>query len=127
MKKESFTLLEMLIVLGIIAVVITFAAVSYSNAQKKGRDARRKSDIKMVQNAMEQYYSVCGFQYPVASNGLVPTILCVAPSSMILQTVPVDPRGGTPYPLSNSTTSTYQICTTLESEAQPNYCVANQQ
>lgn len=128
---KSFTLLEMLIVLGIIAVVISLAAVSYSNAQKKARDSRRKSDLKTIQSAFEQYYSVCGFQYPVRPGGsiTVPTIGCTSPVTIILPTVPVDPKNITPYPMDDNSgaPSTYRVCSTLESETPSTLCVTNQQ
>ncbi|PIY68597.1 hypothetical protein COY90_05155 [Candidatus Roizmanbacteria bacterium CG_4_10_14_0_8_um_filter_39_9] len=127
MKSSSaFTLLEMLIVLGIIAIIISIASVSYSTAQKKSRDARRKSDLKLIQSSFEQYYSLCGYQYPVGSGGAVPTVGCTSPVAIILPTVPVDPRS-TPYPMSVSTSSTYTICTTLEVETPASYCLSNQQ
>lgn len=123
----AFTLIEMLVVLGIIALVITIASISYSTAQRKSRDSRRKSDLKAVQSAFEQYYSVCGFQYPAVVGGFVPTIGCASPATVFLPTAPVDPKNGTPYPLPTSSTSEYQVCVTLESETPSGYCVTNQQ
>ena len=123
----AFTLIEMLVVLGIIAIVITIASVSYSTAQKKSRDSRRKSDLKAVQSAFEQYYSVCGFQYPVVAGGFVPTIGCASPATVFLPTSPPDPKNGTPYLLPTSSASEYQVCVTLESESPSGYCVINQQ
>ncbi|MFA5136909.1 MAG: prepilin-type N-terminal cleavage/methylation domain-containing protein [Patescibacteria group bacterium] len=125
--KKGFTLLEMLIVLGIIAVIITIASVSYSTAQKKSRDSRRKSDLKVVQNAMEQYYSVCGFSYPVVVDGLVPTVGCSSPVTVLLPNSPLDPKTGSAYLMPTSTASIYQICATLEMETPANFCLQNQQ
>ena len=58
-QRKAFTLLEMLVVIGIIAVLLGMGALSYSTAQRKARDAKRKLDISAVKNAMEQYYSLC--------------------------------------------------------------------
>lgn len=124
--SNAFTLLEMLIVLGIIAIIISVASVSYSTAQKKSRDARRKSDLRQIQSSMEQYYSLCGYQYPVGSAQMVPTIGCTSPATVILPVIPIDPRAS-PYPMPTSDTSTYQICTTLEIETPSTYCLTNQQ
>jgi len=122
--KKAFTLLEMLVVIGIIAVLIAIGTTSYSTAQKKARDARRKNDIKTIQNALEQYYSVCGYQYP---GSLGSSIYCASPTIGIMPTVPVDPKTNTPYPCSPCSTSQYTVCATLESETSNSYCVNNLQ
>jgi len=120
---KSFTLLEMLVVVGIIAVLVGIGAVSYSTAQRKSRDAKRKADLGAIQNAMEQYYSVCGYQYP---GSITSGIICTSPSIAVMPTVPPDPQT-TPYICNPCTATDYKICTTLESEITSNYCVSNQQ
>lgn len=124
MMKKSFTLLEMLIVLGIIAVILSVLTVSFSTAQKKSRDAKRKSDIKSLQGALEQYYSTCGYVYPTAISGGVS-----CGSSIIVSTQPVDPKTVTPYVFSpTGSGSGFSICTnSLESESPTGFCVYNQQ
>jgi prepilin-type N-terminal cleavage/methylation domain-containing protein len=130
--KKGFTLLEMLVVVGIIAVLVSIGISSYSTAQKKSRDAKRKSDLKAIQNALEQYYSICGYTYPAPSSGRVPTsITCTNPATTIMPTVPVDPRTGTRYTMSQTSSTDYTICAPntppLESESVPTYCLTNQQ
>ncbi len=66
MKKNGFTLLEILVVISIIAILVALGTAAYSTAQKKGRDARRQSDIKAVQNGFEQYYTK-NSAYPATS------------------------------------------------------------
>jgi len=56
----GFTLLELLVVISIIGILLAVGAVAFSNAQKKGRDSRRRSDMKSLQNAFEQYYAQNG-------------------------------------------------------------------
>lgn len=128
---SGFTLLELLVVISIIAILITMGVSSFATAQKKGRDTKRKSDIKEVQTALEQYYSVCNYIYPVPSGFYSQGIICSSPSIAIMPTVPTDPRS-TPYycptPVdSKCTSSVYTICATLESEPTPQYCLTNQQ
>jgi len=123
--KSAFTLLEMLVVIGIIGVLIGMGAVSYSTAQKKARDAKRKQDIKAIQNALEQYYSVCNYQYPTPAGGKFSSIICTSPSIAIMPTVPVDPKTITPYPCSGCSSSQYKVCAVTENEPTP--CVSNQQ
>ena len=63
-KQKGFTLLELLVVISLIGLLVGIGSVSYTSAQKKSRDARRKGDLKAVQNAFEQYYSENGSIYP---------------------------------------------------------------
>ena len=55
--QKAFTLLEILVVISIMGILIALGTAAFSTAQKKGRDARRREDLKSVQAAMEQYYS----------------------------------------------------------------------
>ena len=132
-SRSGFTLLELLVVIGIIAILVALGAVSYSSAQKKARDSRRKGDLKAIQNAMEQYYSVCGYEYPAPDGAFVPNaIVCPNPPTTVMAAAPVDPKLGAAsgrYQMTqpDGTTSSYQVCATLESEAVPDYCVTNQQ
>lgn len=137
-QVKGFTLLELLVVISIIAILITVGLTSFSTAQKKGRDAKRKSDIKEVQNALEQYYSVCGYnyptpQYPVPSIPFFVSVNCPAPPISIIPAIPADPRIVTPYfcgptpDVSNCTSTAYTICAMLESETPNTFCVSNQQ
>ena len=61
--KSAFTLIELLVVISIIAILIAVATVSYTNAQQKGRDNKRKSDLKAIQQALELYFQQNG-KYP---------------------------------------------------------------
>jgi prepilin-type N-terminal cleavage/methylation domain-containing protein len=63
----GFTLFELLVSISIIAILTVLASISYSAAQKKARDSRRMQDIKSIQTAAEQYYSLHSASYPVSS------------------------------------------------------------
>lgn len=54
-KQSGFTLIELLVVISIIGLLSTLAVVSLNNARAKARDARRLSDLKAVQTALEIY------------------------------------------------------------------------
>jgi general secretion pathway protein G len=62
-KQKGFTLIELLVVIAIIGLLSTLAVVALNNARQKSRDARRISDIKQIQTALELYYNEAG-TYP---------------------------------------------------------------
>ena len=49
--------MEILIVIAILAVLITFVVPNFVGARKRARDAVRKSDLSQIQKAMELYKS----------------------------------------------------------------------
>src|SRR3989344_9166018 len=81
----GFTLVEILTVVGVIAVIsaLVFAYVNVS--RKSGRDARRLSDVAQLKNSLELYYTD-HTRYPVSLDLLFPDYI---PS------LPRDPSGGT--------------------------------
>jgi len=66
MNKKGFTLIELLVVIAIIGLLSTLAVVALNDARIKSRDAKRLSDIKQIQSALELYYSDNN-TYPVMS------------------------------------------------------------
>lgn len=54
-NKKGFTLIELLVVIAIIGLLSTLAVVALNNARAKSRDARRVSDIKQIQTALELF------------------------------------------------------------------------
>jgi len=105
--SKGFTLMELLIVIAIIGILISVATASYSSAQKKARDSRRRGDLKAVQNALEQYYSANNGQYP---GGAYPNLT----AEYLPAGAPLDPKLGWSYINVDFTTTTYQICADLE-------------
>lgn len=61
--KKAFTLVEILVVVTIISMLASIAAVSYSRFVKQSRDARRKTDIEQIRAASELYRNFKGV-YP---------------------------------------------------------------
>jgi len=107
--NAGFTLLELLVAIGIIAVLVAIGTSSYSIAQKKSRDSKVRTDIKDIQNSLEAYYSTEG-NYAYAAD--LETI-----SGYFSQgSVPTHPKGGDyAYNYTLSTDSaTYCLCGDLE-------------
>jgi len=60
MKKsqyKGFTLVELLVVIGVIAILVAVVSISFNSARSKTRDSRRVSDINHIQTALEIYYN----------------------------------------------------------------------
>lgn len=66
-KKGGFTLIELLVVIAIIGVLASIVLASLNNARRKSRDARRITDVKQIQLALELYFDGEGNAYPTAS------------------------------------------------------------
>lgn len=125
-NKKGFTLIELLVVIAIIALLSTLAVVALGNARQKSRDAKRLSDIKQIQTALELYFTDQN-GYPVVAgalvlggatakclgaNGFQAAGACTAPVYMGL--VPANPTpGGASYSFTGSA-STYATTFTLE-------------
>lgn len=67
-SPKGFTLIEMIVVIGIIAAIagVVLAVVDPMTQFQKANDGRRKSDLAQIQKALEQYYQDKG-RYPTHS------------------------------------------------------------
>lgn len=110
MKKNAFTLLEILVVISIIGILIALGTAAYTTAQRKGRDAKRQADVRAIQNGFEQYY---------AREGAYPTDEGEAGDIAIFPAgLPEDPKGSGEYIYSfNLGDDAYCVCALLESDA----------
>lgn len=67
-RKTGFTLIELLIAITIIGILVAVGLGSFGSAQKKARDAKRKTDLESIARALELYYNDFG-SYPVVDSG----------------------------------------------------------
>ncbi len=68
-SEGGFTLVELLVVVAIIALVATFAAVAVNSARSKQRDATRLSNVRMIQSALEDHFNETN-SYPFSTDML---------------------------------------------------------
>ena len=55
-SKSGFTLIELLVVIAIIGILSSVVLASLNTARAKARDARRVTDLKQLQIALELYF-----------------------------------------------------------------------
>ena len=89
MTKKGFTLIELLVVIAIIGILSSVVLASLNSARAKSRDAKRISDLKQLQIALELSYDA-NTAYPAAIN----TASMVTPG--YISVVPADPGAGNP-------------------------------
>ncbi len=85
MYKKGFTLIELLVVIAIIGILSSVVLASLNSAREKSRDAKRVSDIKQLQLALELYFDT-NSEYPDDLANLV--------TSGFIAALAVDPLGG---------------------------------
>lgn len=122
MNKKGFTLIELLVVVAIIGLLSTLAVVALGNARVKARDAKRLSDLKQIQTALELYYTD-NSSYPSGSSVELGTTnyACLnnagwavtGCTNPYMSSVPDDPTAGRAYTYTG-TTSSYSVAATLE-------------
>ena len=106
--KKGFSLIELLVVIGIMGTLITILLPNFIGARQRGQDARRKLDLEQIRSGLEQYRSV---------NGSYPAVLSTLTSGTVyISTLPTDPLSSSGY--SYQYTSLPAGCTT----GGPTYC-----
>lgn len=91
----GFTLIELLVVIAIIGILSSVVLASLNSARKKSRDARRISDLKQIQLALEMYADAHSGSYPIGAD--FNTAIGVLKTDGFMPQVPVDPLNDTDH------------------------------
>lgn len=138
--QSGFTLVEILVVMVIIGILVTVGVSSFGGAQKKGRDARRKEDIRQIANALEMYYHDNDTYPESTDDGRIlgcgtdesPLTPCNWGSifehngAVLMVSLPQDPIDRRSYFYESADGSFYRIYTSLENEKDPELEVQDQ-
>lgn len=71
MRKNGFTLMELLVVVALIMILSAVGIGTYSSSTTKSRDAQRKSDLNQMVKAIESFNNDIG-RYPVSNTNKLP-------------------------------------------------------
>jgi len=114
MKKNGFTLVELLVAMTVMVVLMAIGLASYQGARKVARDAKRKADLEQIRSALEIYRTDCK-TYPatVTQGSSLTGAEASCTGNTYMEVVPQDP-GACSYYYARSSVNAYNLCTSLE-------------
>src|SRR3989344_2029162 len=116
-NPQGFTLVELLVVISIIAILSVLGISLFGGVQQRARDARRRSDIAAIKNALEQrFVSGIGYSGPLVSTWFANNALPTDPGTL----------NAANYGAPTSVVTGFTICATLENPSGTSTCVFNQ-
>lgn len=94
--QSGFTLVEVLVVVGIIGLLASVVLVGLGTFRMRSRDARRIADLREVQNALELYYTKNN-EYPAAATTWDAFGDSLIGAEIGVNSIPNDPKGDRDY------------------------------
>ncbi|MFH1454970.1 MAG: prepilin-type N-terminal cleavage/methylation domain-containing protein [bacterium] len=119
-NKAAFTLIEIVVVIGIMGFLTAIIYSSFDVSRAKSRDQKRISDISAIQLALEQYFQKNGV-YPTTLEKLTEKLL--GSTNAYINEIPKDPTtnvscGENYFPMTKTLSSnnciSYQLWTKFE-------------
>lgn len=115
---SGLTFVELIIIITILAILSALITPNFINSLKKGRDARRKSDLNQIQKALEMYYEDNN-TYPLTSmisfgegNKICHPRGC--DTKIYMESVPNDPISNYTYVYQSNDGSSYKLYSCIE-------------
>jgi len=110
-RIKGFTLVELMVIVGLIAIMLVLILISLNRSRVKARDNVRVADIQTIRLALEEYRAQCGV-FPdaldlTANNGRRGT--CIITLGDVLGEIPTAPERSNASLLSTSVVSTASI------------------
>ncbi len=107
--KRGFTLVELLVVLAVIAMLVSYVLVLLADSRAYARDANRVSNMEQLQRGLS-IYTTSSRTYPVcnpkqAINGSTDCLSSILPSAGAMSAMPIDPLKGTSLPCGGASTN----------------------
>lgn len=133
--KKAFTLIEVLVVIGILTILFAIALVAINPARQfsQANDTQRRSDVNAILSAIHQYAADNKGVLPTGITTTAKTItstagagnvdLCVALVPTYIADLPIDPTTGTEAPANSVCTAggaTYNTGYTVSQSATGN-------
>ena len=85
---KGFTLIELIVVIGVLGVIVSFFILKSPASLKKARDTQRRNDLQQYATAIETSTIRSNSNYPIYTNTVDLTSLC---ASLNLSDCPEDP------------------------------------
>lgn len=115
-NSSGLTLIEMMIIVAVLGLLGwgIMAVINPADRINQANDARRKSDLQQIQNALEIYHKDVG-NYPAASSDYkIIGNLWGNPWQPYIDTLPVDPKSTKTYVYVSSGGQTYYLYASLD-------------
>ncbi len=93
-SQHGFTLIEILVVIGLIAILATIVIIAINPARQfaQGRNTQRTANVNAILNAIGQYTADNTGKLPTFTSGADAKVLCGDILGKYIPSIPVDPE-----------------------------------